>query len=64
MKRYPLSMLVILLLLHAKAIAQETNYIQEHAIRIDNLSRLSDNIYDAVHPFKLIMVGEMHGTNE
>jgi len=64
MKRCILSTLVMVLLLQITTTAQETNYIQEHAVKIDNLSRLSDNIYDAMHPFKLIMVGEMHGTNE
>lgn len=38
--------------------------LAQSAIEITRLDSLSDAIYDVLHPFKLIMVGEMHGTQE
>lgn len=38
--------------------------LAKSAIEINRLDSLSDAIYDALHPYKLIMVGEMHGTQE
>ena len=34
------------------------------AIEIGKPDSLSTEIYNALHPYKLIMIGEMHGTNE
>lgn len=39
-------------------------YIKENAIRIDKLDSLNDKIYRLLSNYHLIMVGEMHGTNE
>ena len=41
-----------------------TDYLKEHAVKIDKLDNLNDSIYNLLSPFKVIMVGEMHGTNE
>lgn len=39
-------------------------YIKEHAIVIDDSRESDEAIYKAMEPYRLIMVGEMHGTNE
>ena len=38
--------------------------LAKSAIEITKLDSLSEVIYDALHPYKLIMIGEMHGTQE
>src|ERR1700740_3009831 len=39
-------------------------YLKENAVRIDQPESLSDEIYRLVSDYAIIMVGEMHGTNE
>ena len=39
-------------------------YLQQNAINISCLNNLSDSIYHLLSPYQVIMVGEMHGTNE
>ncbi|MBK9735829.1 MAG: hypothetical protein IPO92_13030 [Saprospiraceae bacterium] len=39
-------------------------YLKANAIRFDNPEKLSDNVYTLLSPFQIVMVGEMHGTNE
>lgn len=39
-------------------------YLEANAVRIDNPGQLSDSIYKLLSRFRIIMVGEMHGTNE
>lgn len=38
--------------------------LKKNAIPIENLSELSDEIYDEIVNFEILMIGEMHGTNE
>jgi hypothetical protein len=38
--------------------------LKNNAIKIDKLDSLNNKIYDLLHHNKLIMIGEMHGTNE
>ena len=40
------------------------DYIKENAIEIENNNNLSQEVYDSISRFELIMVGEMHGTQE
>ncbi len=40
------------------------NHLRKNAIQVDNPDKLSDSAYRLFEPFQLIMVGEMHGTNE
>jgi hypothetical protein len=45
--------------------AQELSaYIKENAVTVTNPGNLNDSIYKLLAPFKLIMLGEMHGMNE
>jgi hypothetical protein len=39
-------------------------YLKANAVRIDNPDNLSDAVYNLLSPYKIIMFGEMHGTNE
>ncbi len=41
-----------------------TDYIKAHAVRVDNPYLLSDSVYSVLSPFQILMMGEMHGTNE
>lgn len=43
---------------------QDLSTIKENAIKIDKLDSLNRKIYKLLSNYKLIMVGEMHGTNE
>ena len=42
----------------------DTAYVRAHALRITNAEQLSDSAYALLSPFRIIMFGEMHGTNE
>src|SRR5947207_13565739 len=42
----------------------DEKYLKENAVRIDNPEKLNDSIYTKLSPYQIIMVGEMHGTNE
>jgi hypothetical protein len=42
----------------------DETYLKANAIRFDNPEKLSDSIYTLLSPFQIVMVGEMHGTNE
>lgn len=39
-------------------------YIKDNAIEIESKTNLSSEIYDAISKYELIMIGEMHGTQE
>jgi hypothetical protein len=39
-------------------------YLKTHAVKIDNLDILNKPVYDLLSEYRLIMIGEMHGTNE
>jgi hypothetical protein len=54
-----------LLLFIFNANAQGTSaYLKAHAIRVDDPLLISDSVYNLVSPFRVFMIGEMHGTNE
>lgn len=53
-----------LLFLLFNSYAQDSVYLRKNAIKIDNTDSLNNYVYDAVSSYKLIMIGEMHGTNE
>jgi hypothetical protein len=38
--------------------------IKENAVEIEHLDKLDKSIFEKLDKFKLIMIGEMHGTNE
>jgi len=38
--------------------------LKKNAIPIESLSKLSNKIYDEIANFEILMIGEMHGTNE
>ena len=39
-------------------------YVKANAVRIENIDKLNDAVYNLLNPFQIIMFGEMHGTNE
>jgi hypothetical protein len=39
-------------------------YVKENAVKIDNLDSLNHAVWHLLSDYKLIMVGELHGTNE
>lgn len=39
-------------------------YIKSNAARVENPEVLSDSVYQALSPYNIILMGEMHGTNE
>ncbi|MCX6266662.1 MAG: hypothetical protein NTW16_04800 [Bacteroidetes bacterium] len=41
-----------------------TVFIKEKAVKIDKIDCLNDEVYHLLSSFKMIMVGEVHGTNE
>jgi hypothetical protein len=43
---------------------EEQKDLKKNAIPIQNLSKLSNKIYDEIANYEIIMIGEMHGTNE
>jgi len=45
-------------------LTEEQKDLKKNAIPIENLSELSDKIYDEIANFEIIMIGEMHGTTE
>ena len=45
-------------------LTEEQKDLKKNAIPIQNLSKLNDKIYDEIANYEIIMIGEMHGTNE
>ena len=45
-------------------LTEEQKNLKKNAIPIENLYKLSDRIYDEIANYEIIMIGEMHGTNE
>ena len=43
---------------------KSAEYLKEHAVRINKDISLSDSVYNLLSGYRLIMVGEMHGTQE
>ena len=55
----------ILTLSFFNAIGQSNaEYLKSHAVRVNNPEKLSDSVYNLLSPFQIIIMGEMHGTNE
>ena len=48
----------------AQAQDSATLYIQKNAIKVELPNALNQNVYELFKPYKVLMVGEMHGTNE
>jgi hypothetical protein len=43
---------------------EELLYLKANGVRINNPEQLNDSVYKLLSPFRVIMFGEMHGTNE
>jgi hypothetical protein len=43
---------------------QDSIYLKQKAIRVDKQDSLGDDIYKVISDYQLLMIGEMHGTNE
>lgn len=60
-----LLLLLALTLTYLNASGQDdATYLKANALRFDNAEQLNDNVYSLLAPFQIVMVGEMHGTNE
>jgi hypothetical protein len=55
---------LLLILSHFAMYGQDSMYLKLNAIKINKQDRLPTAIYDSISTFRLIMLGEMHGTNE
>ena len=56
-------LILIFLILPLFSFSQDFgDYIKENAIEIESNNSLSQEVYDSISKFELIMVGEMHGT--
>jgi hypothetical protein len=64
MTRNILLLLTLTLTFLSSSGQDEETYLKANAIRFDNPENLSDSIYTLLSPFQIVMVGEMHGTNE
>src|SRR6185503_9828866 len=63
MKPLPILMIMLLFFIHAKA-QKASTYLKEHAVSINKDVILSDSVYNLLSGYRLIMIGEMHGTKE
>jgi len=43
---------------------QDSLYLKRGAVKIDRQDSLGDDIYNLISGYQLLMVGEMHGSNE
>jgi len=60
-----LILFLILNLVFVKVDGQDyPTYLKENAIKIDKVDSLNKNVYDLLAAYKIIMIGEIHGTNE
>ena len=60
-----LLLLLILIAVSQSARTQDfPTYIKENAVRVDNPDSLGKEVYNLLSGYKLIMIGEMHGTIE
>lgn len=41
-----------------------SKYINKNAVEIDNIDSLNENIYKLLIDYKIVLIGEIHGTNE
>jgi hypothetical protein len=58
------SWVLLLTLFHLNIYGQDSNYLRKKAIRIERQDSLSNDFYDRIAKYSLIMVGELHGSNE
>ncbi|MFT6981281.1 MAG: hypothetical protein ACJAUD_000044 [Crocinitomicaceae bacterium] len=59
------TLLILIVLLPAFSFGQEMNeFIRDNSIEIPNAVELNDSLYSRFEDKNLIMIGEMHGTNE
>jgi hypothetical protein len=58
--------IILILIVSAKASYSQNNkvYLKENALPISRLDSLSSQIYEQINQYQLIMLGEIHGTNE
>jgi len=62
---YKILLLYIFILFNYKIYNQDlVNHIKENAIEIERIDSLNNTVYQILSKFNLIMIGEMHGTNE
>lgn len=59
------SIAILILISSITCFAQDpAEYVRNHAVRFESPGKLNDSVFELLSPFSLIMVGEMHGTNE
>ncbi|MDI9340635.1 MAG: hypothetical protein QM534_08680 [Sediminibacterium sp.] len=61
-----ISLLSILLFLNINK-GQESDYIKyvkQNAIKLESANKLNQNVYSLISKYQILMIGEMHGTNE
>ncbi len=58
--------IILILIISAEASNSQNNsaYLKEQAVSIDKFDSISKQVYDLVMNYRLIMIGEIHGTNE
>lgn len=65
LKLHKILIIILIILLYFKIYNQDLgNHIKENAIEIVRIDSLNRDVYEKLSKLKLIMVGEMHGTNE
>lgn len=57
-------LLLILTACITKELTPEQKRLKKNAISLQSLSKLENEIYDNLAPYEIILIGEMHGTNE
>lgn len=57
-------LILVLIFNQLRGTSQDSIYNKCNAIQISQLGSLDEDIYRAIAPYQLIMVGEMHGTSE
>lgn len=63
-KRQFLLFFFIFLCFYAPKAQEFAKFLKENAIEIQDLNQANEQVYAALKPFRCIMVGEMHGTQE
>jgi hypothetical protein len=58
------SWILLLTLFHLNIYGQDSNYLKQNAIEIERQDSLGNDLYDRIAKYSLIMVGELHGSNE
>lgn len=57
-------LLTIIISCTSEELSDKQIKLKENAITLNSLTKLNDKIYDKISPYEIIMIGEMHGTNE